>query len=68
MYNITAEDKINKDDEFIEEKEAKVIIDKKSFDLLKGAKLDYADSLQGAGFKIHNPNAKSTCGCGHSFS
>ena len=68
MYNITTEDKINKDDQVIQDKEVKIIIDKESFDLLKGAKLDYVDSLQGAGFKIHNPNAKSTCGCGHSFS
>src|SRR3989344_3781291 len=67
MYNITTEDKINKDDQVIQDKEVKIIIDKESFDLLRGAKLDYVDSLQGAGFKIHNPNAKSTCGCGHSF-
>ncbi len=67
MYNIVTEDKINKDDQVINEKDVKVIIDKESFDLLKGAKLDYVDSLQGAGFKIHNPNAKATCGCGNSF-
>ena len=67
MYNITTEDKINKNDKVIEEKNVKLIIDKESFSLLKGAKLDYVDSLQDAGFKIHNPNAKSTCGCGHSF-
>ncbi len=67
MYNITTENKTNKEDRIINEKNVKIIIDEKSFDLLKGAKLDYVDSLQGAGFKIHNPNAKSTCGCGHSF-
>src|SRR3989344_2866968 len=50
-----------------EEKGVKVILDKESLDLLKGSKLDYVDSLQDAGFRIHNPNAKSTCGCGHSF-
>ncbi len=67
MYNITTEDKINKDDKIIEENNVKIIMDNESFNLLKGSKLDYVDSLQGAGFKIHNPNAKSTCGCGHSF-
>ena len=67
MYNFTTEDKINKEDKIINEKDIKIIIDNKSFDLLKGSKLDYVDSLQDAGFKIHNPNAKSTCGCGHSF-
>ena len=67
MYNITTENKTNKDDIIVEDKGVKVILDKESFEKLKGAKLDYVDSLQGAGLKIHNPNAKSTCGCGHSF-
>jgi len=35
--------------------------------MLKGSKIDYVDSLTGAGFKISNPNAKKTCGCGQSF-
>lgn len=68
MYNIATEDKINNNDKVIEEDSIRIIMDKESFDLLKGSKLDYVDSLQGAGFKIHNPNAKSTCGCGNSFS
>lgn len=68
MYNIETEDKIDNNDKVIEEDSIKIIMDKESFDLLKGSKLDYVDSLQGAGFKIHNPNAKSTCGCGNSFS
>ncbi len=67
MYNITTEDKINNDDHVIDENNVKIILDRESLDLLKGSKLDYVDSLQGAGFRIHNPNAKSTCGCGHSF-
>ena len=45
-----------------------VVGDKASADLLKGATLDYADGLQGAGFHISNPNATRTCGCGSSFS
>lgn len=67
MYNITTENKVNKDDKVIQDRNIKVILDNESFNLLKGAKLDYVDGLQDAGFKIHNPNAKSTCGCGHSF-
>ncbi len=67
MYNITTENKINKEDKIIQDKGVKIILDKESFNLLKGSKLDYVDSLQDAGFKIHNPNSKSTCGCGHSF-
>ena len=34
---------------------------------LSGATIDYVDSLMGGGFRIDNPNAVSTCGCGHSF-
>jgi len=34
---------------------------------LEGVKIDYVDSLDGSGFKIDNPNASGTCGCGHSF-
>ena len=44
------------------------IVDKFSAPYLSGAEIDYVDTLQGAGFKITNPHAKSTCGCGSSFS
>lgn len=46
----------------------KVVVDPASAQLLNGATLDYTDGLQGAGFKIDNPNASRTCGCGESFS
>lgn len=46
----------------------KVITDATSAGMLKGATLDYKDSLQGGGFAIDNPNASRTCGCGNSFS
>jgi iron-sulfur cluster assembly accessory protein len=52
----------------VEVQGVKFFVDAESRKLLKGAKVDYVDSLQGAGFKISNPNAKSTCGCGQSFS
>lgn len=45
-----------------------VVVDKASAALLVGATLDYADTLQGSGFKFTNPNASRTCGCGQSFS
>lgn len=47
---------------------AAVIVDRKSFLYLNGTELDYSDSLLDAGFKLTNPNAKKTCGCGSSFS
>jgi iron-sulfur cluster assembly accessory protein len=45
----------------------KVFIDATSVMYLKGAVVDYVETLEGAGFKFENPNVKSTCGCGSSF-
>ena len=47
---------------------ARVVIDPDSFSLLAGSELDYADELMGAHFAVKNPQAKSSCGCGTSFS
>src|ERR1041385_8386667 len=46
----------------------KVFVDATSVMYLKGAVVDYVETLEGAGFKFENPNVKSTCGCGSSFS
>ena len=45
-----------------------ILIDKQSADLLKGSEIDYVDELIGESFKITNPETKSSCGCGVSFS
>jgi len=45
----------------------KVVIDATSMMYLEGAIVDFVDSLMGGGFRIENPNATSSCGCGHSF-
>jgi len=45
----------------------KVFIDQASMLYLDGARVDYVETLEGAGFKFDNPNVKSTCGCGSSF-
>lgn len=45
----------------------RVVVDEKSALYLMGTTLDYVDSLMESGFKIENPNAKTTCGCGQSF-
>jgi iron-sulfur cluster assembly accessory protein len=44
-----------------------VVVDEMSADYLSGAVIDFSDGLTGGGFKITNPNAKSSCGCGKSF-
>src|SRR3954471_1054785 len=46
----------------------KVFVDQASLLYLDGAEVDYVESLEGSGFKFNNPNTKSTCGCGSSFS
>lgn len=67
QYGLELDDKTTDLDITIEEKGVKVIISKENLQFLKGARLDYVDSLQGAGFKISNPNVHSSCGCGQSF-
>ena len=54
-----------KDDDLMHEK---ILIDKTSADLLKGSEVDYVNELIGESFKISNPQSKSSCGCGVSFS
>ena len=46
----------------------KVFVDQASMLYLDGAEVDYVENLEGSGFKFNNPNVKSTCGCGSSFS
>ena len=54
------------DDKVFEKDGAKIVVDKDSLNHLKGTTIDYVEGLQGAGFKLLNPNAKSACGCGSS--
>jgi iron-sulfur cluster assembly accessory protein len=56
------------DDLVIERAGAKVLVDPASLDLLAGSELDYTDELMGSHFAVRNPDAKSACGCGTSFS
>ena len=63
-YDFSFDNKIDKEDlEF-----NKIIIDKTSANLLKGSQVDYVSELIGESFKISNPQTKSSCGCGVSFS
>ena len=45
----------------------RVFVDEMSLGYILGSEVDYVDSLMGAGFTVNNPNAVSSCGCGHSF-
>lgn len=68
QYNFTIDDTKMDDDLVIARDGATVLVDPMSLDFLKGSEIDFVDDLIGASFKIHNPNATSSCGCGSSFS
>jgi iron-sulfur cluster assembly protein/iron-sulfur cluster insertion protein len=67
-YEMFFDAEIAGDDTLLEVHGAPVVIDRASSQLLDSATLDYRDGLQDAGFKITNPAAQRTCGCGQSFS
>ncbi len=68
QYNFDLDSKSADDDLVIERGGIKVLVDSTSLEFLKGAELDYVDDLIGSSFKVNNPNAASSCGCGTSFS
>ena len=68
QYKFDFDNHQNNDDTILETKKIKVLIDSSSLNLIKGSKIDYVDELIGSSFKITNPQASSSCGCGTSFS
>ncbi len=67
-YAFDFADEPESDDLVIERDGAKVVIDDVSLPFLAGSEIDFVDEIIGAAFRINNPNAKSSCGCGTSFS
>lgn len=67
QYGMALEAEPRPYDHVVESSGIKVFIDPTSMMYLSGCTIDYVDSLMGGGFSIDNPNAVSTCGCGHSF-
>jgi len=61
-------DQVQETDRSFDVKGVKLICDQMSLMYLMGTEIDYVEGLHGAGFKFNNPNVKSTCGCGSSFS
>lgn len=66
-YGFTLEKDQGAGDKVIEKNGVQFVLNPESFEQLRGSKVDYLESLEASGFKIHNPNAKQTCGCGSSF-
>jgi iron-sulfur cluster assembly accessory protein len=68
QYKFDLVDARASDDFVIEKLGATVVIDPMSLEYLAGSEIDFVDDLVGAAFKVHNPNATASCGCGTSFS
>ena len=66
-YELAFDERVGENDTELEIGGVRVIVDEKSALYLVGTTLDFVDTLQESGFKMVNPNAKSTCGCGESF-
>ena len=67
-YHMAFDNQENPTDNVYEFDGVKVVVDQMSEMYLEGVQIDYIETLEGAGFKFNNPNVKSTCGCGSSFS
>ena len=68
QYKFDFDKSKNKDDIIFKTEKIEVVIDNISLNLIKGSKIDYVNGLIGSSFKITNPQASSSCGCGTSFS
>lgn len=68
QYGFTFDEEQKEDDMVIENHGVQLLVDAMSFQYLIGADIDFKDDVEGAHFVIRNPNAKTTCGCGSSFS
>ena len=67
-YGFTFDEELQDGDTAVENSGVTLLIDPMSYQYLVGAEIDYSEGLEGAQFVIRNPNAKTTCGCGSSFS
>ena len=68
QYGFTFDEDQQDDDTAVDRDGVRLLVDPMSFQYLVGADIDYTEGLEGSQFVIRNPNAKTTCGCGSSFS
>ncbi|BAN95052.1 iron-sulfur cluster assembly accessory protein [Plautia stali symbiont] len=68
QYGFTFDDQMNDGDMTIEKQGVALVVDPMSLQYLVGGSVDYTEGLEGSRFIVTNPNAKTTCGCGSSFS
>ena len=69
QYEMFFDSKFDELEDFVKDFDGvKVVIDRESAQMIQGTEVDFIDGLQGAGFKISNPNVSHSCGCVNSFS
>lgn len=67
QYGMAIDDRELEGDTVVVDRGVKLVVDRMSLPLLQGCEVDYIENMMGGGFTVHNPNATSACGCGHSF-
>ncbi|MBA2666339.1 MAG: iron-sulfur cluster assembly accessory protein [Trueperaceae bacterium] len=66
-YGMAIDDRRLEGDRVFEDRGVRMVIDGRSWELLRGSEVDYVENMMGGGFSVTNPNATSACGCGSSF-
>lgn len=66
-YGMSIDERRLEGDRVFEDRGVKVVVDPRSWELLRGSEIDYVENMMGGGFSVNNPNATSACGCGSSF-
>ena len=67
QYGMAIDDRELEGDTIVHHRGVKLLVDRMSLDLLRGCEVDFVENMMGGGFSVNNPNATSSCGCGHSF-
>lgn len=67
QYGMAIDDRELEGDTVVVDRGIKLLVDRMSLPLLRGSEVDFVENMMGGGFTVHNPNATSSCGCGHSF-
>ncbi len=67
QYGMALDENVEEGDQFFSDKDVKIVIDPMSLKYIAGSMVDYVETAMGGGFKVENPNATKSCGCGSSF-
>lgn len=68
QYGMALDENVEEGDQFFADKNVRIVVDPMSLKYIAGSTVDYVETAMGGGFKVENPNATKSCGCGSSFS